>query len=56
VCEFNTAPIFCQPWILRNLICPLATRLKSGTSVLFGVLYADGSQRLAARSWGENVD
>ena len=32
VCWFNTAPIFCQPSILRNLICPLATRLKSSTT------------------------
>src|SRR3989449_8375320 len=32
LCWLSTAPIFCQPSILRNLICPLATRLKSRTS------------------------
>jgi hypothetical protein len=37
VCWFNTAPIFCQPSILRNLICPLATRLKSRTSAASSV-------------------
>jgi len=28
----STVPIFRQPSILRNLICPLATRLKSRVS------------------------
>jgi hypothetical protein len=37
VCWFNTAPIFCQPSILRNLICPLATRLKSRTGAASSV-------------------
>src|SRR5262249_54646925 len=37
VCWFNTAPIFCQPSILRNLICPLATRPKSRTSAASSV-------------------
>src|SRR5882672_11449157 len=28
----STVAIFCQPSILRNLMCPLATRLKSSTT------------------------
>jgi hypothetical protein len=32
VCWLSTAAIFRQPSILRNLICPLATRLKSRTN------------------------
>src|SRR6266481_7882551 len=32
VCWLNTAAIFRQPSIFRNLVCPLATRLKSRTS------------------------
>src|SRR3989442_9390506 len=32
VCWLSTAGIFFHPSILRNLICPLATRLKSSTS------------------------
>ena len=32
VCWLSTAAIFRQPSIRRNLICPLATRLKSRTS------------------------
>src|SRR5439155_11911804 len=32
VCWLSTAGIFRQPSILRNLICPLATRLKSRTT------------------------
>jgi hypothetical protein len=32
MCWFNTAAIFRQPSILRNLICPLRTRLKSRTT------------------------
>src|SRR5207244_7062328 len=31
-CWLNTVAIFRQPSIRRNLICPLATRLKSRTS------------------------
>jgi hypothetical protein len=31
VCRLSTVAIFCQPSILRNLICPLATRLNSKT-------------------------
>src|SRR5262249_42470306 len=31
-CRFSTAAILPQPSILRNLICPLAMRLKSRTS------------------------
>src|SRR5262249_40989553 len=31
-CWVNTGAIFFQPSVLRNLICPLATRLKSRTS------------------------
>src|SRR3989449_10846288 len=34
LCWLSTAPIFCQPSILRNLICPLATRLKSRISAV----------------------
>jgi hypothetical protein len=32
VCRLSTAAIFRQPSILRNVICPLATRLKSETT------------------------
>ena len=32
VCWLSTAGIFFHPSILRNLICPLTTRLKSKTS------------------------
>jgi hypothetical protein len=32
MCWFNTAAIFRQPSILRNLMCPLGTRLKSRTT------------------------
>jgi hypothetical protein len=32
VCWLSTVAIFRQPSILRNLICPLATRLNNRTS------------------------
>ena len=34
VCCLSTVAIFCQPSILRNLICPLASRLKSSTTAV----------------------
>src|SRR5207237_3590879 len=37
VCWLSTAAIFCQPSIFRNLIGPLATRLKSRTSAASSV-------------------
>jgi hypothetical protein len=39
VCWLSTATIFRQPSILRNLICPLATRLKARN-------YNDGGLRV----------
>src|SRR6266851_2341827 len=36
-CWLSTAAIFRQPSILRNLICPLATRLKSRTRAAFSL-------------------
>ena len=37
LCWRSTAPILCQPSILRNLICPLATRPKSRISAASSV-------------------
>ncbi len=52
VCWLSTAAIFRQPSILRNLICPLATRLKSKPTAEFreaDPLGSPGTRRALAR-------